>query len=122
MEPHVQSVDDHLIPGLSFKLNPSASYVQSRDSVTYYPSVGNAYSSSGVRVAKVVLSGDAWLDPSTVKVMFTLNNGDGTNVLEPLSGPWSFIRRYRCICGGQTVCDIDNYNRTYQQLHQLLPL
>ena len=121
MESHIQSQEDHLIEGLSFKFKPGASYVTQRDSVSYFPSGGNQYTPAGVKVVKIALSGDNWLDPSTVKIMFTLNNRDGTDVLEPLTGPWGFFRRYRLIAGGQTVIDIDNYNRTYEMFHMMLP-
>ena len=72
MESHIQSQEDHLIEGLSFKLKPGASYVTNRDSVSYFPSGGNQYTPTGVKVIKIVLSGDNWLDPSTCKIMFHL--------------------------------------------------
>ena len=53
MESHAQSVDDHLIDSLSFKLKPGASYVTDRRSVTYFPQGGNQYSPTGVKVIKV---------------------------------------------------------------------
>ena len=122
MESHAQSVDDHLIDSLSFKLRPGASYVTDRRSVTYFPQGGNTYSSTGVKVIRLMLTGDQWLDPSTVKVFFQLNNADGTNDLQPLvSGAHGFFRRMRVIIGGQVVEDIDQYNRTTEMLRQLLP-
>ena len=69
MEHHAQSVEDHLVEGLSFKLRPGASYVTDRKSVTYSPHCGNAYSPRGVRVIKSMLTGDQWFDPSTVEVV-----------------------------------------------------
>ena len=101
MESHAQAVEDYLIDGLSFKLAPGASYVTNRRSVSFFPQGGNAYSSNGVKVARIALTGDGWLDPSTLRVMFDLNNvttnvtaGD-TKVLRPVGGPWSFFRRLR---------------------------
>ena len=55
MEASVASQEDHLIEGLSFKLKPGASYVTQRDSVSFFPSGGNSYSSTGVKVVKTVL-------------------------------------------------------------------
>ena len=52
MESHVQSQEDHLIEGFSFKLKLGASYVSSRDSVSFFPSGGNQYSPTGVKVTK----------------------------------------------------------------------
>ena len=36
-----------------------------------------------------------------------------------ISGPWSFIRRARCLVGGAIVDDIDYYNRVHEMLHIL---
>ena len=115
VEAHANAVEDFLIEGLSFKLSPGASYVTNRRSVSYFPSGSDTYSpSSGVKVIKLKLNGSDWLDPSTVKLMYTLNNKDATNDLTILDGPHSFFRRMRLICGGQIVEDIDDYNRVHQ--------
>ncbi len=53
MEETASSIEDHLIEGLSFKLKPGASYVQSRRSVSFFPQGGNSYSSTGVKVIKI---------------------------------------------------------------------
>ena len=79
MEHHAQSVDDALIGGLSYKLKPGASYVTNRRSVSYFASGGNTYSPNGVKVMKFNLPGDQWLDPSTFRVAFQLNNRNGVN-------------------------------------------
>ena len=45
------SVEDYLIEGLSFKLNPGASYVTERRSVSYFTAGSNIYQSGcGARV------------------------------------------------------------------------
>ena len=115
VEAHANAVEDFLIEGLSFKLSPGASYVTNRRSVSYFPSGSDTYSpSSGVKVIKLKLNGSDWLDPSTVKLMYTLNNKDTTNDLTILDGPHSFFRRMRIIIGGQICEDIDDYNRVHQ--------
>ena len=117
MEHHATSVDDALIGGLSYKLKPGASYVTNRRSVSYMATGGNQYSSSGVKVMKFHLTGDQWMDPSTFRVMFQLNNkllSEGMNFrsLKPLNwNPAVFFRRARLIAGGQIVEDIDSFNR-----------
>ena len=121
MESHAQSVDDHLIDSLSFKLKPGASYVTDRRSVTYFPQGGNQYSPTGVKVMKILLTGDQWLDPSTLKLQCRLRNDDtGSKPLVPFTvGPHGFFRRFRVICGGQVIEDIDNYNRTTEMFHMM---
>ena len=60
------------------------------------------------------------MDPSTVRLTYTLvNNGTGTQVLRPISGPWCFFRRARCLVGGAIVDDVDYYNRVHEMLHIL---
>jgi hypothetical protein len=118
----VNSVEDYLIDGLSFKLNPGASYVTDRRSVSYWTAGSNEYASgTGSKVIRINLTGDGWLDPSTVRVIYTLQNNDGTTakMLRPLSGPWSFFRRLRCLVGGAIVDDIDYYNRIHEMVHIL---
>ncbi|MGV2432778.1 MAG UNVERIFIED_CONTAM: hypothetical protein LVQ98_05595 [Rickettsiaceae bacterium] len=116
------SVEDYLIEGLSFKLNPGASYVTDRRSVSFFTAGSNIYQSgSGARVIRINLTGEGWLDPSTVRLSYTLVNNEGTaaKILRPLSGPWSFFRRARCLVGGAIVDDIDYYNRVHEMLHIL---
>ena len=120
MEHHAQSAGDALIGGLSHKLKPGASYVTNRRSVSYFAQGGNQYSPNGVKVIKFNLTGDQWLDPSTFRVMFQLDNtgdigaaeGASLKRIEPLSwDPGVFFRRARLICGGVVVEDINSFNR-----------
>jgi hypothetical protein len=116
------SVEDYLIEGLSFKLNPGASYVTDRRSVSFFTAGSNIYQSgSGARVIRINLTGEGWLDPSTVRLSYTLVNNEGTTakILRPISGPWSFFRRARCLVGGAIVDDVDYYNKVHEMLHIL---
>ena len=72
MEGHAQSVEDNLIESLSFKLRHGAPYVTNRRSVTFWPQGANSYSPTGVKVIKVALNSDQWIDPSTVKLFSQL--------------------------------------------------
>ena len=119
MEHHAQSVDDALIGGLSYKLKPGASYVTNRRSASFMASGGNQYSSTGVKVMRFNLTADQWLDPSTFRVAFQLNNKSLTDQpavtrkgVKPLHwNPAVFFRRARLIAGGQVIEYIDNFNR-----------
>ena len=116
----VSSIEYYLIDGLSFKSSPGASYVTDRRSVTFHPAGSNIYSpSEGTTIIHINLTGDGWLDPSTVRLAFNVKNGDPTKILRPLSGGWSFFRRSRCLVGGAIVDDIDYYNRVHEMLHIL---
>jgi len=116
------SVEDYLIEGLSFKLQPGASYVTDRRSVNFFAAGSNVYTSaSGARVIRINLTGDGWLDPATVRVAFTLVNNSALtdHDLRPLTGGWGFFRRARCMVGGTLIDDIDYYNRVHEMMHIL---
>ena len=128
MEGVAQSVEDNLIDSLNFKLTPGASYATDRKSVSFFSQGGNFYSPNGVKVIKIMLTGDSWLDPSTCKLFSDVTNTapttiDGTvtvesNKLKPaVTGPWGFFRRLRVIVGGQVVEDIDHYGRLHEMFH-----
>ena len=122
VEAHANSTDDYLIDGLSFKLAQGASYVTNRRSVSFFPSGSDTYApTSGTKVIKIRLNGTDWLDPSTVKTMFTLTNPTVTGAADMhfLSGPHAFFRRLRVVCGGQIVEDIDDYNRVCEMFNVL---
>jgi len=122
METHIQATEDALIDTLSFKLPNTANFINDRRSVTFYPAGSNDYGPRGVKVIKFMLTGTDWLDPSTVRIQFTLNNKDLTKNLHPINPlPSNFFRRLRILCGGIVVEDIDHYNRVYNMVHTLLP-
>ena len=119
VEAIANGIEDKLIDGLSFKMNPGASYLVDRRSVTFHPQGSNIYRpTSGTKLIRILLTGDNWLDPSTLRVMFTLTNEEVTaaKCLRPLSGPWSFFRRMRILAAGQVVEDIDQYNRIHEMM------
>ena len=58
------SVEDYLIEGLRFKLNPGTSYVTDRRSVSYFTAGSNIYQSgSGVSSASISLEKAGWIPP-----------------------------------------------------------
>jgi len=119
MEAHIASANDKLVEGLKFAVPSVASYVNARESVTFWPSGGNSYAPNGVKVIKLQLNGDNWLDCRSVKLFFTLKN-TGTTVLTPRHpGAYVFFRRARVIIGGQTVQDTDYFNRTSHMFYTL---
>ena len=74
-------VEDYLIEGLSFKLNPGASYVTDRRSVSFFTAGSTIYQSgSGARVIRTNLTGEGWLDPSTARLSYTLVNNEGRRI------------------------------------------
>ena len=73
------SAEDYLIDSLKFKIEPGASYVTNRQTVSYVAAGGNMYTSnSGANVTRINITGDAWMDPSTVRSSYALANTDST--------------------------------------------
>lgn len=119
VEAAANGITDKLVDSLSFKLSPGASYVTDRRSVTFHPQGSNIYESvNGVRLIRINLNGDSWLDPSTFRLGFDLANtsSDAGKLLRPLSGPHSLFRRLRILCGGQCVEDISEFARVSQMM------
>jgi len=123
MEETVNSIEDHLIEGPSFKLKATSNYVLSRKSNTYYPQGGNEYAPGGVRVIRIALTGSQgeWLDPATLAVTFKVNNISTVtgSLLRFLSGPWVVMKRIRVLCQGVVVEDLDSYSRCHELFHML---
>jgi hypothetical protein len=124
MEAISNGVEDYLIDGLSFKLPPGSSYITDRRNTTYWASGSNIYNpDTGTKLLKFYLAGDDgnWLDPSTVRIQFTLkNNSASGHYLRPLSEPYSFFRRVRILAGGVLVEDILDYNRCQEMMYSFM--
>ena len=126
------TISDVLIENLSFKFRPNANYVQERKSVTFYAQGSNYYSPDGTKVIKIAVTSDHWLDPSTLRVSFDVNNEAvdttiGTvqhpalkNKLRPLSGGGSFFHRLRILSGGTLIEDISDYARCTEMFSTLI--
>ena len=118
MEAISNGVDDYLIDGLSFKLPPGSSYITDRRKVTYWAAGSNIYKPlSGTKVCRFLINGDDgnWLDPSSVRVQFTLqNNSSAGKYLRPLGNPHLFFRRVRILVQNQLAEDILDYNRCHE--------
>jgi hypothetical protein len=83
-------VEDKLIDGLSFKLNPGASYVVDRRSVTYHPQGSNIYMpGQGTKLIRILVTGDNWLDPITFRVMFSTQQLRDGSSKTPQTFRWS---------------------------------
>ena len=109
--------EGYLIVSFQFKIHPGASYVTDRRSCSFFTAGSNIYQAgSGTRVMRINVTGDGWLDPSTVRLHLKLTNNDSNqyHYLRTIGGPWSFFRRVRCLIGGALVDDIDYYNRVHE--------
>ena len=112
--------EDSLLQSLSFDLPPTTSYVQQRRLVSYYPSGASTFQPDGVNVARFVLIGNGWLDPSSLRITGKLANTHATDALTLADGQHCLSQRIRvCLCGS-LVEDVDMYNRNHQFFRRLL--
>ena len=68
-----------------------------------------------------MLTGDSWMDPSTVKLFMAIKNDSAAGIEPHVAGAWGMFRRMRILCGGQIVDDIDPYGRLHEQFHMMKP-
>ena len=100
LEATTNAIEDHLIDSISFKLQPGASYVTDRRSVSFFPQGSNIYKpQTGTKVIKIALTGTGeWLDPSTVQLQFQLKN-EQDKKLYLVGGPHShFLLLFAVFC------------------------
>lgn len=122
VEVKANSLDDVLVPGLQYNLGGAASYVDRRESCSFFPLGSNIYSAAnGNKVLRIAINSDGFLDPSTVRFNFTLVNNDSVagRRLRPLSGPWCWWRRMRVLCGQTVAEDYTDYNKVHELYEQL---
>jgi len=121
VEVKANSLDDVLVSGLQYNLGGAASYVDRRESCSFFPLGSNVYSAAnGNKVLRIAINSDGFLDPSTVRFNFTLvNNASGTKRLRPLSGPWSWWRRMRVLCNQTVAEDYTDYNKVHELYEQI---
>ena len=81
------TLEDQLVDPLSFRLTKTASYITKRRSCTFHASGSNIYHpTTGVKLIKIPITGQDWLDPSTFRIMFDLKNEDSAKPLYPVGG------------------------------------
>ena len=119
--------EEQLLSSLDFSaLKPSANYITNRRSTQYYPQGQSTFSSTaGANVARITLgeSDGSWIDPSTLRICFSVVNtgGAGSGYVQPVSGSHCFVNRIELRCGGTLLEDIHGYGRLHEMLSRLKP-
>ena len=68
---------------LSYALPASAQYMKKREEI-YWTSGANVYSSNGIRTLRINISGNGFLDCSSLVLECDVENTSGANALKPL--------------------------------------
>ena len=93
METILTTVEDNILDALTFQLGSSSNYITERKSVSFYASGSNIYTPQGTTLLKFHLTDNsAWLDPSTIRLQFKLNNTGGRPLTLLNANPANFFR------------------------------
>ena len=66
---------------------------------------------------RLQMKGDGWVDPTTVRLVYTLTNTTTSAAwLRPIGGPWSMFSRVRCMYQGAICDDISSYSRIHEMM------
>ena len=105
-----------MLDSLDFSLPPaSTACVDRRQHVRAYPTSASTLTPSGTRTCRIRLGGDDFVDASSVRLVMTINNLDGTNSLAPLCGPWGCLSQVYLRSNGVELDNVPQYGRFHQQ-------
>ena len=102
-------------PSLMFELPaPSSAVVDRKQHVRFYPSSASSLSLTGTKTVRIRIGGKDFIDPSSVRLQYTIQADDGTKTLHPLTGPWGAWSQVYCRSNGVELDNLPNYNRFHQ--------
>jgi hypothetical protein len=119
--------NDTLLKALDFDLEDVADYIIERQTATFQSQGSLKYSPTSGRLIRFVLSDNAmFLDPSSVRLSYTLVNTSAAVGGNPapdinLLGPQSLFYRLRILMNSTLVEDITWYHRVTTMYDRLLP-
>ena len=122
MENLLSQSQDNLIHGLDFSVSSNtASYVESRSEVTWFPS-GNYFSPNGVRTIRVSVSGNSFIDLYYLLLVGNLHNDVPNHNLKPLTcGIHGMIDIFGVYVNGAKCGDQIGYGRLYEHMTRCMP-
>ena len=105
-----------MIDSLDFTLPPaSTAVVDRRQHVRAYPTSASTLTPNGTRTVRIRLGGDDFVDASSIRIMYTINNLDATYPIEPDVGPWGMWNQVYLRSNGVELDNIPAYGRFHQQ-------
>ena len=105
-----------LLQALDYSLAPSSTAIISRRThLRAYPTSASTFTPTGTKICRIRLGGDDYVDASTVRLQFTINNLDASNKLVPLTGAWGVWQQVYLRSGGTEIDSIPYYNRYHSQ-------
>ena len=105
-----------MLDSLDFTLPAaSTSVVDRRQHVRAYPTSASTLTPTGTRTVRIRLGGDDFVDASSVRLQYTINNLDGAKNLVPFCGPWGAWSQVYLRSNGVELDNIPQYGRFHQQ-------
>jgi len=107
-----------ILDSLDFTLPPaSTAVVDRRQHVRAYPTSASTLTPTGTRTCRIRLGGDDFIDPNSVRLMYTINETGGVSnsTLQPVAGPWGCFSQVYLRSNGVELDNIPQYGRFHQQ-------
>jgi len=122
MESTLSAQEDHVISQLDFALPKVASYVTLREECVYTPA-GAVFRPDGLRLMRIPITSDGFIDASTIVIEATLRNGSTTKMLS-MSDPSlaSMISEMRVFMSGVEIERVQDYGRLVETLNRSLSM
>ena len=109
-------------PSLMYELPaPSTAVVSRAQHARAFPSSATSLSLSGTKTIRIRLGGEDFIDPSSIRIMFTIKIEAASGTLRPYVGPWGLWQQAYLRSNGVELDNIPYYNRFHTQygFHQL---
>ena len=93
---------------------PSTAVVDRKQHNRAYPTSASTLSLTGTKTVRIRLGGDDFIDPSSIRLQFTINNLEAKNLC-PVTGPWGLWQQVYMRSAGVELDNIPYYNRFHTQ-------
>jgi len=105
-----------MLDSLDFSLPPSSTaVVDRRQHVRAYPTSASTLTPTSTRTCRLRLGGDDFVDPSSIRLVYTITELGGTLPIIPLCGPWGCWSQLYLRSNGVELDNIPQYGRFHQQ-------
>ncbi len=102
---------------LSYTLPASnTAIVDRKQHLRAYPTSSSTLSPTTNRHFRIRVGGDDFVDSSSVRLMYAIENLDGTNSIKPLTGPWSMWSQLYLRSNGVELDNVPRDGR-YHEYH-----
>ena len=93
---------------------PNTAVVDRKQHCRAYPSSASSLSLTGTRTVRIRLGGEDFVDPSSVRLQYTINNRVN-QWMRPFTGPWGVWGQVYLRSNGVELDNIQHYNRFHTQ-------